>query len=123
MYNVSLFTQFLSDKSAIIQIANDQKVFDIQEIFCDKSNLINYGTSIFHTYFLIGERKLVLSDASVYNIANIYNSNDFICVDNGDLQQQGFDNVEFIDTNSLKNNLDQKLREVLQQEKYNEYKI
>ena len=123
MYNVSLFTQYLSDKSYIIQIANDQKVFDIQAVFCDKSNLINYGTSIFHTYFLIGERKLVLCDASAYNIASIYNSNDFICVDNGDLQQQGFDNVEFIDVNSLQNNLDQKLREVLQQEKYNEYKI
>ena len=124
MYNISLFTQYLDENKNIVKIAGNQTVFRIQEIFCDKNSLVNYDTPIFHSYFLIGENKLVLADSSAYRVADVFNSNQFICIDESATKPKDLDNVDFYNLEDINpENIDNELLKILQQEKYDEYRI
>ena len=124
MYNISLFTQYLDENKNIVKIAGNQTVFRIQEIFCDKNSLVNYDTPIVHSYFLIGENKLVLADSSVYRVADVFNSNQFICIDESSTNPKDLANVDFYNLEDINpENIDNELLKILQQEKYDGYRI
>lgn len=124
MYKISLFTQKLEENIPIVNVVKNQNIFNVQEAFCDKNQLVDYSTAIFHTYFLIGENKLVISDATVYSIAEVFNSNQFICIDDPDAKTKDLPNVDFYDINSIDpNDINTGLLKILQQEKYDEYKL
>ena len=128
MYNTSLFTHKITEnKCHIIEIVTaikNPELINIQSIFCDINELSNYHNPVFHTYFLMAENKLVISDATAYNIAGIFPTNNFICIDDSKFERDDFDNVEFVDINLFtRENVDEFLGKVLESQKYEKYKV
>lgn len=124
MYNISLFTQYLEESKHILNMVTNQTIFRPQEMFCDKNSIINHNTPIFHSYFMIGENKLILTDASVYSVAEIFNSNQFICIDSLAEKPKDLANVDFYDIEQIDpEKINEGLLKILQQEKYDEYRI
>lgn len=122
MYNISLFTQILRTDLPIVNLIQNQNVISINEVFCDKSAYVDYDTPIFHSYYLVGEKKLILADETVYAVANVFDSNNYICI--GETEVESLPNVEFHHVSKFANtDVNKVLLEILNQTKYDEYKL
>tara|TARA_R100000278_G_scaffold29947_1_gene27576 strand:- start:23138 stop:23515 length:378 start_codon:yes stop_codon:yes gene_type:complete len=125
LYNISVFLQRIAAESHVLKImslTNPKKIY-IKEMFCDTNQMANYHNPFFHSWMLMAENKLLLSDASCYNIAAIFDTNKFIAIDDPKFKQD-MDNVEFVDINIFnQGNTEEKLLEILGQDKYAKYKV
>ena len=129
MYKISIYSEKISQKSHIIQLLyriKDPDLIWVKEIFCDQNqDLINTHNPILNTSLMMSQDKLILSDVSCYNIANIFRTNNFICIDsNKHTNIPNLDNVQFVAFEDFKDeDTSQKLKEILQVDKYEKYKI
>lgn len=85
MYNLSLYSAVLHQQTSILALYSaliDNNLVLEPRIFFDK-RLIEIKNSIplLHAWHLCGAQELVLTDNTVYDIAKIFPSNKFICVD------------------------------------------
>ena len=125
MYNISVFLQVIADQSHILKIlsyTNPKNIY-IKDMFCDINQMANYHNAFLHSYMLMSENKLLISDATCYRVADVFNTNKFICIDDIKFKQD-MDNVEFIDIKTFTpENTEKNLLEILGQKKYEKYKV
>jgi hypothetical protein len=103
MYRINLYTETLHADSKIFKLFMSIKDHLVDPtIYCDNNTIQTIRFPILNTYNMIGKNLLLLSDNTSYRIANIYNSNKFIAID----QLHNFDlpNVEWFDIAKFEDN-------------------
>jgi len=130
MYNISLYSSVLHDKTGVLAIysALIEKNYIVEpKIFFDK-RLINLKESIpaLHAWHLCGAQELTLTDNTVYDIANIFPSNRFMCIDQPCRHQAP--NVDHYSIEEFAKSKDQEttlkmLLDILNKKEYEKYAI
>tara|TARA_R110002073_G_scaffold314286_1_gene486510 strand:- start:140 stop:535 length:396 start_codon:yes stop_codon:yes gene_type:complete len=85
MYKVSAYSTVLHERSSVLAIYSslvDANMISEPKIFYDRRNIdIAQTIPLLNTWHLCAATELVLTDNTVYDIANIYKSNRFIAID------------------------------------------
>lgn len=125
MLNLSLFSQNINAENNILKLyilANQSKHISSPRIFCDSINLL-LDLPIFHTTHMMGSSLLILTDNSCYQIADVFSTNKFICIDSP--SRHSAKNVDFY---SIEEFIDNKnyleiLINILSKQEYKNYVV
>lgn len=103
MYRINFYTEILNQDNKVFQLFMAIKPYLIDPtIYCDTNTIKSIRFPILNTYNMIGKNLLLLSDNTAYRIADIYNSNKFIAIDNPHNLEGA--NVDWFDIEQFQNN-------------------
>jgi hypothetical protein len=85
MYNLSAYSSIIHQQTSVLAIYSallENNLISKPKIFFDKRLIeIKAHIPLLHAWHLCSETQLVLTDNSVYDIADVFPSNKFICID------------------------------------------
>ena len=129
MYNLSLFSSNISQNNTIFSLYGlmiDANLIEHPTIFCDNINL-PIKVPVLNTFHLMAANHNILCDNSVYDMAETYVSNRFICIDipsRHEMPNVDHYSIEpFVQNQKVPEKLLELLHKILSQEKYNHAKV
>lgn len=125
MHKVALYSQKLNNETDILKIyleAVHKGLISQPLLFSDDSSII-LNASQLHTYNLLSQNLLVMTDNTIFNIVDIYNSNKFICID--DKSRYDYSKVDFYPKENFVQEEERlkQLQEIFAKEEYKKYEI
>lgn len=115
MLKIGLYSQHLNSDNNITSLyllaCSKKNIIYQPKLFCDQIHILSSYPTL-HTSYLMGQQLLILTDNSVYQIADIFGSNRFICIDKP--SRHSAKNVDFYSIEHFNKKNENEYLEILQ---------